>query len=133
MRAHANRFRRDRREGQQAVVRSRQEMTAQDGPIGFARVNRAALVALPSLLTRWLPCGRVEGLEYVALNPRRADCHVGSFKVNLRTGRWADFATDDRGGDPVSLAAYLADIGQREAAEKLADMLGVRAEADHGL
>jgi hypothetical protein len=107
-------------------------MTAQEGPIDFERVNRAALAALPLLLTRWLPGGRIEGLEYVALNPRRADCHLGSFKVNLRTGRWADFATDDCGGDPVSLAAYLAGIGQREAGETLAEMLGVRAEAEHG-
>ena len=32
--------------------------------------------------------------------------------INLRTGRWTDFATGDGGGDPVSLAAYLAGCGQ---------------------
>ena len=37
----------------------------------------------------------------------RSDRRPGSFSVNTRTGRWADFATGDRGGDVVSLAAYL--------------------------
>ena len=32
--------------------------------------------------------------EYVALNPTRADKRAGSFKINLQTGRWADFAAD---------------------------------------
>ena len=93
--------------------------------LDFERINRAALSALPALLTRWLPGGRREGGEYVALNPTRDDRHLGSFRINLRTGRWADFATGDRGGDPISLAAYLSDLKQCEAAEKLASMLGV--------
>ena len=42
------------------------------------------------------------------MNPTRPDRRAGSFKVNLRTGRWADFATGDKGGDAVSLAAYLS-------------------------
>jgi hypothetical protein len=65
------------------------------------------------------------GHEWVARNPTRADRKPGSFRVNLRTGRWADFATGDAGGDPVSLAAYLSGTGQAEAARALADMLGV--------
>jgi len=95
--------------------------------IEFGRVNRAALAVLPLLLARWLPSGRREGPEYVALNPTRDDCHLGSFRINLRTGRWADFATGDRGGDPISLAAYLSNLKQCEAAEKLAGMFGVEA------
>jgi hypothetical protein len=79
------------------------------------------------LLTQWLPGGRREGGEYVAINPMRHDRHPGSFRINMRTGRWADFATGDRGGDPVSLAAYLSNLKQCEAAEKLAGMLGVEA------
>jgi hypothetical protein len=74
---------------------------------------------------RWLPDGQVEGQEYVARNPLRADRHRGSFKVNLRTGRWADFATGDRGGDPVSLAAYLFGLSQTEAARRLAGTVGL--------
>jgi hypothetical protein len=50
----------------------------------------------------------------------------------VRTGRWADFATGDRGGDVVSLAAYLSHLRQSEAAEKLAGMLGLAMEALYG-
>ena len=91
----------------------------------FDSINRAALASLPALLARWLPDGRKEGHEWTARNPRRSDRRPGSFRVNLNTGRWADFATGDSGGDVISLAAYLAGIGQAEAARQLADMLGV--------
>ena len=93
--------------------------------IDFEAVNRAALNDLAAILARWLPRGRIDGDEYVALNPRRADRRLGSFKINLRTGRWSDFATSESGGDPVSLAAYLAGCGQAEAARRLAAMLGI--------
>ena len=93
--------------------------------IDFAAVNAAALRALPALLARWTPDGRRTGREWVARNPTRADTHAGSFKVNLQTGRWSDFATGDKGGDPVSLAAYLHSLSQAEAARRLASMLGL--------
>ena len=96
------------------------------GKIDFSGINRAALAALPAILDRWLPGGRREGPEYVVRNPRRADRRPGSFKVNLRSGAWADFATGDKGGDVVSLAAYLHGVGQADAARSLAKMLGVR-------
>jgi hypothetical protein len=85
----------------------------------------AALGRLPDILARWLPGGRIEGREYVVRNPKRHDHRPGSFKINLDTGRWADFATGDKGGDPISLAAYLAGCSQVEAARKLAAMLGI--------
>ena len=91
----------------------------------FTAINKAALRVLPALVARWLPDGRQQGREWVARNPRRVDRHPGSFRVNLRTGRWADFALADvRGGDPVSLAAYLSGQSQSDAARALADMLG---------
>lgn len=94
--------------------------------INFAQVNEAALAALPALLSRWLPDGRVVGHEYEARNPRRADKRPGSFRINVRTGRWCDFATGDRGGDVVSLVAYLFGLSQGDAARQLRDMLGGR-------
>jgi hypothetical protein len=97
--------------------------------IDFGRINAAALPVLPALCRRWLNGGRIEGHEFVARNPRRHDRRPGSFRINLRTGKWADFAlADARGGDPVSLAAYLGGLSQSEAARQLAIMLGV----DHG-
>jgi hypothetical protein len=79
------------------------------------------------VLRRLLSGGTIVGNEFVALNPKRADRHRGSFKINIRNSRWADFATGDRGGDPISLIAFLADVSQREAACLLARMLGIEA------
>jgi hypothetical protein len=95
------------------------------GPVDFAKINRAALAAFPAVLARILPSGKHVGSEYLALNPSRTDRHAGSFKVNTATGRWADFATGDKGGDPISLVAYLGNISQGEAARMLARMLGI--------
>jgi hypothetical protein len=91
----------------------------------FERVNRAALSQLEDLCREWGLRGRKLGAEYLALNPRRADKSLGSFRINLRNGRWADFATGDTGGDPVSLYAYLHDLRQIDAARALARHLGV--------
>ena len=95
------------------------------GKPDFAAINNAALASLADILERWLPDGETLGHEFNALNPRRGDTHAGSFKVNLRTGKWSDFATGDRGGDPVSLAAYLFQLKQVDAARNLATMLGM--------
>lgn len=100
--------------------------------VDFHAVNRAALSTLPAILARWLPGGRRSGREYVVRNPTRTDKRAGSFSINLSTGRWADFATGDRGGDPVSLAAYLFNLSQFEAARRLADALGVSEDARRG-
>ncbi|MGQ3674680.1 hypothetical protein ACT6QH_04155 [Xanthobacter sp. TB0139] len=96
---------------------------AQAGNVDFARIRRMSLYALPWLLERWLPGGRVVGLEYVIRNPTRADRHPGSFRINLHTGVWADFATDDRGGDLISLHAYLTGRSQIDAARDIAQLL----------
>lgn len=93
--------------------------------IAFERIASTATARAPDIVRRWLPDGRQEGSEWVARNPLRSDRHLGSLKVNLRTGRWADFATNDRGGDLISLAAYLFALPMKEAAEQVANMLGV--------
>lgn len=93
--------------------------------VDFATINAAARSSLPALLGRWLPDGRRLGHEWVARNPRRADRKAGSFSVNMRTGAWGDFATGDKGGDPISLAAFLAGTNQADAARGLARMLGI--------
>jgi hypothetical protein len=93
--------------------------------IAFARITGAALDDADILVRRWLPDGKREGAEWVAINPTRADNRKGSFKVNLRTGRWSDFATGDAGGDLVALAAFLFHLDQAEAARKIAAALGI--------
>jgi len=97
--------------------------------IDFPRLANAALSQAKNLLARWLPDGERHGHEYKATNPTRTDSHVGSFSVNINTGAWADFATDDRGGDLVSLHAYLFHAGdQGLAAAELARELGLSDE-----
>jgi hypothetical protein len=93
--------------------------------VDFDRINRAALSRADAVVLGLLPEGRREHREWVARNPLRPDKRLGSFKVNLSTGRWADFATGDAGGDLVSLAAYVAALPQREAAIRLAESMGV--------
>ncbi|MBU0513859.1 MAG: DUF927 domain-containing protein [Proteobacteria bacterium] len=93
------------------------------GRVDFEAVNRAALARVETVLMEWLPGGKVQGREWASLNPTRVDNSLGSFKVNLDTGRWADFATGDSGGDLVSLYAYLKKCNQVEAALALADRL----------
>lgn len=93
--------------------------------VDFERVGAAALANAAAVIRGLLPDGRREGPEWVALNPQRPDRRLGSFKVNLSSGKWADFATGDKGGDLVSLAAYVGGVGQREAAIRLGHSLGV--------
>jgi DNA primase len=93
--------------------------------IDFDQINRAALASFAAVLARVLPSGKQVHREWVALNPRRADRRLGSFKVNRYNGRWADFATGDKGGDPISLVAYIEGVSQSEAARRLARMLGI--------
>lgn len=96
--------------------------------IAFRRIADAALDRADVLVPRWLPDGRREGAEWVATNPTRNDQRRGSFKVNLRTGKWSDFAVDGAGGgDLTALAAYLFRLTQGQAAVKIADAVGIDA------
>jgi hypothetical protein len=95
--------------------------------IDFKRIAAAALTSAKSLLQEWLPGGRFEGHEYVALNPTRNDRSLGSFKINLQTGRWSDFADPNaKGRDLISLFAYINGLDhQSEAALQIAERLGM--------
>jgi hypothetical protein len=97
--------------------------------VDFSIINAAALRVLPLILMRWLPDGKRKGREFVAKNPTRADGSPGSFSINIVSGKWADFATSDRGGDPVSLAAYLFGLSQVDAAKRIAEMLNIGSGA----
>ena len=100
-------------------------MTSRRPPIDFQLITREALSRWNILLLQWLPGGKVDGHEYKALNPTRSDSKVGSFSINILTGAWSDFATGDKGGDLVSLYAYLNGIEQLEAAKDVAALVGL--------
>ena len=94
----------------------------------LAMINRAGVAALPLVVAKLLPGGKTFGRDYIARDSRRTDRGPGSFKIKLfgaHAGTWADFATGERGGDPVSLVAYLERISQADAARLLAGMLGI--------
>ncbi len=91
----------------------------------YRGIARLALLQASALLPQWLPDGHRRGREWIARNPRRPDRHPGSFSVNLTTGRWADFATGDAGGDLISLRAYLDAASQGTAARRIAEELGL--------
>lgn len=100
-------------------------MTARRPPIDFGLIAAEALSRCGTLLPQWLPGGKVDGHEFKALNPTRADSRLGSFSININTGAWSDFATDDRGGDLISLYAYLHNLNQIDAVREVAGMVGV--------
>lgn len=85
----------------------------------YADLNEHLLKDVRSYLSAWLPGGKYMGREYVALNPTRLDRHLGSFRINTKTGQWADFATPERGRDLISLYAYLKGIKPSEALTEL--------------
>ena len=68
-------------------------------------------------VTRWLPEGKRRGNEYkigsLAGEPGE------SMSINLRTGRWADFASGERGGDLIDLYAAIHHIELAEAYREL--------------
>lgn len=103
-------------------------MTNGKPTLPFTEIAVAALRQITQLLNEWLPEGKrsESGAEWIALNPMRADGKPGSFSINLSTGKWSDFATDDKGLDLVSLYAYLFHRdNQGRAAVELANRLGI--------
>jgi hypothetical protein len=87
----------------------------------FAEAHKTLRITdTKSFLRNLLPNGRVEGNEYLALNPTRIDHHYGSFRINITTGKWADFATGDKGGDLISLYAYVKGMNNYVAACEIA-------------
>ena len=92
--------------------------------INFSLVKNSLSGHEHSILKQLLPNGKKEGNEYVALNPTRNDRNLGSFRINTTTLKWADFATNDRGGDIISLYAYIKGVNQLTAAQELVKTIG---------
>lgn len=101
-------------------------------PIRFQELAAALLDRAHQLVPAWLPGGQRRGHEWVcgSLSGGSGD----SCQVNIQTGRWADFATEDRGGDLVSLYGAIHGLTPGKAAlqvareEGLEDVAGVRPE-----
>ncbi len=92
--------------------------------VDFSSMADALLARADALVPQWLPGGTRRGDEYVC-----GDLSGGkgeSCSVNLRTGKWADFAGDQRGGDLISLYAAVRGLGNGQAARELARDLGIQ-------
>ena len=94
----------------------------------FSKIKAAALASIESVLSHYCPGGKRQGHEYLPLNPVRSDSKAGSFSINLNTGAWSDFATNDKGGDLIALVAYIEGVKQGEAANRLSQYLGLANE-----
>lgn len=83
----------------------------------FSRLGSDLLLNATSLLYDWLPSGKIVGSEFECGNlsgvPGR------SLRINIRTGKWADFSADIKGGDLISLYAAIKGIKQIEAYREL--------------
>lgn len=77
------------------------------------------------LLAQWLPAGRRQGNEYKCGSV--AGEAGDSLSINIRTGRWADFASGERGGDLIDLYAAIHSLELGEAYRELDNSPGVPA------
>lgn len=104
--------------------------------IDFKRLSLFCLPHLPQLVQEWAPGGFFEGDEYKTFNPTRNDKEIGSFKINIRTGEWADFAEkgnpDSKNNTVLSLYEYIhkyKGLKATEYAEELAKRVGYTENA----
>lgn len=101
------------------------------GVINFELTKDIALNCQDVIFQHWLPDGEMRGRQYMACNPLRYDAEIGSFTINTETGWWSDFATGDKGGDLISLVAYLGKgISQTDAALKILNFLAGQKNDD---
>lgn len=95
--------------------------------IDFKGLAHALRYRARELVPEWLPGGKIVGKEYTC-----SDIHGGqggSFRVNVDSGVWKDFATDNvSGGDLISLYAAVKGYSQIDAARALLSYVGTTVE-----
>lgn len=97
--------------------------------IDFPRLAAELLSRAETLIPQWLQGGKRNGPEWECAD--LSGGHGTSCKVNLCTGKWADFATDDCGGDLIALYGAIHGIKNGPAARRLMVELGW-AQPDDG-
>ncbi len=88
--------------------------------INFQEISHKLTPYIESIVLINSPGGKKQGNEYMAGN-----IHGGqgdSFRINLNTGKWADFATGEKGGDIISLYAKIKDIQNPDSARQLSEL-----------
>ena len=89
------------------------------GTVDFKAIAGALAARAEQLVPQWLPNGRRDGHEW-KIGSLAGEAGK-SLSINLRTGVWADFASDEKGGDLLSLYAAIEGLSMLEAARRLAD------------
>ena len=95
-------------------------------PLDFKAIAARALEQIEAVCLHWLPAGKKAGPEW-EIGDRHGNAGK-SLKVHLtgsKAGMWSDFSTDDKGGNLVSLVAFVDGCPQLDAARKLAEFLGI--------
>lgn len=92
----------------------------------YKALNQSAIPFLPNIIKHLGLYGRYEGRWFVALNPTRHDRYLGSFRINMDTGYWCDYALNDAYGDVIGLVAYINGWAQNKAAQYVADIVECR-------
>ncbi len=87
--------------------------------VSFQEIKQKYKQCSIEILKRLVGNGKIEGGDYVALNPKRNDNRLGSFRIDVQTGRFHDFATGDRGGSILDLASFVYDCDLLTAVQKL--------------
>lgn len=85
--------------------------------IDFQGLAQSLLHRVRELLPEWLPGGKIVSNEYTVANLQGGAGN--SLKINVNSGKWADFAAGQKGGDLISLYAAIHNISQIEAARTL--------------
>ncbi len=85
--------------------------------VDFESLGQSLLNQSESLLYTWFPAGVVKGSEFEIGD--LSGSAGRSLRVNVRTGRWKDFAAGVAGGDLISLYAAIHGVSQVEAVRLL--------------
>jgi len=100
-----------------------EEATHTAKQIDFDEINAKLMGNIEAHCHEWLPGGKVKGGSY---RIGGIDGSLGSsMSINLRTGQWYDHATEDKGGDLISLYAATSNLTQVEAASELQDTVNI--------
>jgi putative DNA primase/helicase len=102
-----------------SMIIAEHQMITRCAMANFRKIKESYRWNSLSTLKQLIPNGKIEGNDYVVANPRRNDRKAGSFRIDIATGRFNDFATGDRGGDIIDLAAFVYNCNTAAAADKL--------------
>src|SRR4051794_19140790 len=92
--------------------------------IPFDQIHAVSLAQAQRLLVDWFPHGKITGREFKvgSLQGEAGE----SLSVDLRSGKWKDFAAGDSGFDLIALRASMRHAGDRvAAARELGQILGL--------